>query len=169
MKTSYYSLAALERARLLHVPGSVAALDFLRGSPISSSPPTPWVFDLDSESAQPAHLLGGRIPLASEMLLNVWRSAGIDNIETFPVVLRLRGETSWTHHSVFNVIGLVDAADIDNLVLSPGRTRGLSCFRLFSDPSTLLVDNRVMRAMNSKRPAEGWGISAIEIEMKESM
>ena len=187
MKPAYHSIAALEDVRILQAPEPVVSLDFLRGAAIAVGPGTPWVFDIEIDSAHPPHLLGGRIPMASERLLSVLLDAGVDNIQTFPALLRLRGGAVWRQHSVFNVIGLVDAADLEasvgtilaegdrgptliefrNLVLSRAQTLRLPIFRLFHDPAMLLVDDRLLRVLKRHQPAEGWGFATFEIEVSD--
>jgi hypothetical protein len=189
VKPAYHSITPLERAHVLRAPDPVANLDFMRGASIAAPEPAPWVFDIEIGGDRPPHLLGGRIPMASDRLLGVLRDAGVDNIQTFPALLRLRGGAEWRQHSVLNVIGLVDATDLDasvgtvlvegdagparidfqNLVLSPAKTRGLRIFRLFHDPALLLVDDRLQRALNKHRPPEGWGFVAFEVEMSDSL
>lgn len=185
MTRPYHCITALEQARIVRGPDAAADLDFLRGAAIVAAPETPWWFDLEQDTTPLPHLLGGRIPLASERLLRVLADAGADNVQAFPAVLRLRNGTEWRQHAVLNVIGLIDATDLDasvgtilaegdrgptrvqfdRLVLSPARTRGLPIFRLFHDPATLLVDARVMHALVTHRPDEGWGFFASEIEV----
>ena len=91
MPPAYHSITALDSARILRAPDAVATLDLLRGATIAAVPPAPWVFDIEIDQAQPPHLLGGRVPLASERLLTVLSQAGVDNIQTFPALLRSRG------------------------------------------------------------------------------
>jgi hypothetical protein len=187
MKPAYHSINALESPRILHTPRPVANLDFLRGAAISEAPQPPWIFDVEMGQSQPPHLLGGLIPMVSERLLTVLLKAGVDNIQAYPALLRGRDGSEWRQHSVVNVIGLLDAADLEmsagatlaegdygptlidfrNLVLSRPRTLGIGVFRLFHSPSTLLVHDRILRAMEAQRPAEGWGFAAVEIEMSD--
>jgi hypothetical protein len=189
MTPAYHSITPLERARVLRAPDAVAHLDFMRGASIPAPPPTPWVFDIEAGSGRHPHLLGGRIPMASDDLLRVLTDAGVDNIQTFPALLQRRGGAEWRQHSVLNVIGLVDATDLEastgtvlaegdtgptriefqNLVLSRRKTLGLPIFRLFHDPAQLLVDDRLLRALNKHRPPEGWGFAAFEVEVSDSL
>ncbi len=155
MTLTYHVITAFEKARIRQEPESIAGLDFLRGAAIGAAPPGAWAFDIESDRPPLPHLLGGRIPMASETLLAVLRNTGIDNIQTFPAVVRFRGGATWTQHSVFNVIGMIDAT---------AGTRALPFFRPVHDPATLVVDGRVMRALNAHRPQEGWGFSAFEID-----
>ena len=185
MTPAYHRIMPLERGRLQPAQPAVENLDFFRGSPITGAPPTPWIIDLEIDGAEPPHLLDGRLPVASERLLRVLADAGADNVQTFPAVLRGRGGAEWREHRVINVIGLVDAADLaassgtvvgegpdgptrmlfDHLVLADAQTRSLPLFRLFHDPAILLVEDRIMRALDAQRPVEGWGFATFEIEV----
>lgn len=172
MKPAYHSIVPLERPRIVRAPEPIASLDFLRGAVIADHLDTPWVFDIELDGARLPHFLGGGIPLVSARLLAVLSKAGVDNIQTFPAVLRLKGETERREHSVLNVLGLLDAVDPDasaggSLVLSHAYTRGLSVFRLFNDSRSLIVDDRLMRALEQQKPAEGWGFAALELETSD--
>lgn len=187
VKPVYHSVIPLEIAGVDGALDEVGNLDFLRGIPILARTATPWTFAIETKFPELPHMLGGPIPLASEHLLAVLAEAGVDNIQTFAAVLRDRGGREYRGHSVLNVIGLIDAADLEasvgtilaegengptriefaSLVLSPVRARDLPMFRLFHNPATLLVNDRVLDALNRQRPVEGWGFCAFEIEMRE--
>jgi hypothetical protein len=172
VKSAYHSIIATEQPRILHAPEPVATLDFLRGAAIAGALETPWVFDIELDGDRLPHFLGGRIPLVSARLLAVLSKAGVDNIQAFPAVLRLRGETERREHSVLNVCGLLDAADPEasaggSLVLSRAHTRGFSVFRLFNGSRSLIVDDRLMRALEQQKPPEGWGFAALELETND--
>jgi hypothetical protein len=84
-----------------------------------------------------------------------------------------------------NVIGLLDAADLESsegtmlqehdgrptriafsrLTLSRARTLGVPMFRLAQDPSLVLVSDRIVEALDDRRPPEGWGFATVELEM----
>jgi hypothetical protein len=187
MARAYYRITPLQEARILDAPPFTANLDFRRGAMLAADAGAEWVFGVDIEGTQPPHLLGGPIPMASEQLLKVLTAAGVDNLQAFPAVLRLAGGGAWRQHSVLNVIGLVDAADLaasDGAVLAEGdrgptlvdfktlqlssaQARGLPVFRLFHDPAALLVNDRILEALDRQRPPEGWGFSTVEIQVTD--
>jgi hypothetical protein len=175
----------LDQGATLVEPDGLAVMDLRRGSWVSRVPDAPPVFMLDTASDAAPHWIGDRIPLVSERLLGAFKRAGIDNFQTFPVLLSCAGR-EWPGYVAFNVIGLVDGADSDasvgtllteedpgprlvqysNLVLASARTRDLGMFRLADSPNMLLVHDRVMRVLAADTPDEGWGFTAIEIELR---
>ena len=165
MTSAYHHIIPLEVPRVLGAPEALGGLDFLRGTTLETRPVGPWNFNIELKGPRPPHLLGGAFPMASQQLLKVLTDAGVDNLQVFPAVLQLSGGT-WRQHAVFNVIGLVDAAESpEPLIISRARTRDLPAFRLFGHADAVLVHDRVQRALDSHRPPEGWGFSAFELEM----
>jgi hypothetical protein len=176
----------LDGPRVL-VPAGLAAVDLGRGQWLERAPAAPWAFVLEPPGVSPPHWLGDRIPLVSATLLAALGRAGVDNVQTFPA--QLRGAAAgavWPGYVAFNVVGAVDAADPEasigaplsdgeagpkvteysELVLSRARTHDLDMFRLADSPSMLLVHDRVMRALSAQAPPQGWGFTAIEIELR---
>ncbi len=100
-------------------------------------------------------------------LFETLKSAGVDNLETFPA--RLKDEVNnitHTNYVAFNVIGLVAAADLDRSVLMPhenraslhstdfdalvideSKTRGLLLFRLAENCSAIVVHHLIKEAV----------------------
>jgi hypothetical protein len=99
------------------------------------------------------------IPLFSQRLLQCLRSAGIDNIDAYPMLLRRKdtGELIEDYQAV-NVIGCVDAVDLGASVyrrrfgkpyftgpvaVDPARCKGFEVFRLLHGPGFIVVNERI--------------------------
>lgn len=163
-------------------------VQFIYGRAMTSAVPEPLVFEVDfpSRDALP-HFIGDTLPLFSTRLVDTFRSAGVENFQVFPAVLRNPAlGADWDGYWVFNVIGLVAAADLDRsnadtlmaggpkgapallafheLVLDHQKTRNVAMFRLAESPDMLLIHDRVLTHIRNHRPENGWGFEATEIE-----
>lgn len=165
-------------------------LDFVYGKKFKGKVPMPLVFEVDYPTREHVpHFIGETIPVFSDALIKVVRSAGIDNFQSFPALLR-NPETGaeWGGYSVFHEFGLIAAANFDKseydmimegdaeggvstplagfhvLVLDKKKTRNVAMFRLAESPDTLLIHDRVLAHIRKHRPPNGWGFDATEIE-----
>lgn len=175
----------------IEVPPEVESRDFQRGSWIQLEPQFRADFEVVVHGAPDPlpHWLGDRTPVVSAPLLAALRRAGVDNVQSFPVLVR-RAESGERIEgfSLLNVVGAVDAADpeasrgevlIDedpgpkltqysHLVLARDRTQDLNLFRLADSPSVLLVHDRVKQKLWADAPPEGWGLVPLEVELRAS-
>lgn len=165
-------------------------LDFVYGKRLKGKVPNPLVFEVDYPTKQDIpHFIGETIPVFSDALVKVIRSAGVDNFQTFPALLRNPDNgTEWSGYSVFHEFGLIAAANFEKsdydmimegdaqggvatplagfrlLVLDKKKTRNVAMFRLAESPDTLLIHDRVLTHIKKNRPPDGWGFDATEIE-----
>lgn len=93
--------------------------DMKLGRTLGSPPSGPLEFCLDSGPPRPIlPLYESGIPLMAIALADCLLSAGAENIELFKAVLHdPRSGRSQSSHVAFNILGLVDAADVDASVL----------------------------------------------------
>jgi hypothetical protein len=165
-------------------------LDFVFGKKFKGKVPRPLVFEVNYPTRNDVpHFIGETIPVFSDSLIKVFRSAGVDNFQTFPALLR-NPETGaeWDRFSVFHEFGLIAAADFDKseydmimegdpegvstplagfhvLVLDKKKTRNVAMFRLAESPDTLLIHTHVLQHIRKHRPPDGWGFDATDIEV----
>jgi hypothetical protein len=121
----------------------------------------------------------------STLFIEALRSAGVDNFQTFPALLRNEAtNTEWLGYHAFNAIGLVDAIDageskgdtimlgddmvpplIDytKLVFAEPKTMGMLMFRLVQSPGDLFVRDAVKDRLLTMKPQEGWGITSFKV------
>ena len=167
-------------------------VSFLRGARIEERLASPLVFEVDYPSGEdPQHLLGDTIQIFSDRLVKVLRSAGADNFETFPAVLR-NPETGaeWKGFQAVNVLGIVGWANLEEseydtimegdaegvttplvgfhtIVIDARKTRDdLLMFRLAEMPSALVIHDRVKKVIVANRPKDGWRFDAIAIDAR---
>jgi hypothetical protein len=163
--------------------------DFVYGKKHTGKLPRPVVFEVNypTRKAVP-HFIGETIPVFSDSLIKVFRSAGVTNFQAFPALLRNPDtDAAWDGFSVFHEFGLIAAADLDRseydmimdgdpggvstplagfhvLVLDKKQTRNAAMFRLAESPDTLLIHARVLQHIKKHRPPGGWGFDATAIE-----
>jgi hypothetical protein len=114
--------------------------------------------------------------LMSRDLLDALRTAGVDNLQTFPALITEEGRPGGIeNYEVVNVLGLVSCADagrsvavplatasyFDKLVIDPARTRDLLLFRLAESMMDILVHERVAKQII---PRQFLGLQLIEVE-----
>ena len=100
--------------------------------------------------------------LMQQRLVDVLRSSGVDNLQLFPtVVTREDTAEEVPGYVTVNVVGRVACAVMQKsktsplanvsyfheLVIDPGKARGLFMFRLHESPMLILVHERVARAI----------------------
>ena len=105
-----------------------------------------------------------QVPLMSTRLLETLKSAGIDNIDAYPVNIidRDKGLT-WDSYFAINIIGRVDALDkaksitedddsnteYISVVIDSDKTQNLQCFRLHKGPREMIIHDRVAKKIAS--------------------
>lgn len=158
---------------------------FVTGAKLRGQPPTPLTFlsNFDAENPPRGHE-GMTIPLWSRDFVKLLRSTGVDNFDLYEAVIVNDAGTQWTDYCAANVLGTVAAADMSksrfseimtspggapfmrfqNLVIDAGKVAGFDMFRLAENMSTLIVSERVTRALAGNPRPGGWGITAFPIE-----
>ncbi|MCK6528885.1 hypothetical protein L6R50_15425 [Myxococcota bacterium] len=133
----------------------------------------------------PGHLLGSMIPVASRPLLDSLIQAGVNNIQTFPAVLRNQdtGE-EWANYFAMNIVGLVDGADMassvydtvmegdglpplvdfTDLSLADAKVGVHLLFRVVQSPIDMFMADSVRSRLIAARPAGGWGVTTTEVK-----
>lgn len=175
--------------RIVENPALPPTLSFQDGVLIQEPLPSPLVFRVDfPKSAMLPHLLGDIILVASDRFVATLRKAGVDNFQLFPAVLRNpEVGAEWTGFHAFNVLGLLDAADMnasryltimegeghlppvvnfEELVLARAATHDQPMFRVLQSSSLLAVHQRVVDVLKRESPPEGWGITATTVEVR---
>lgn len=122
------------------------------------------------EEAPMTSFLEEPIPIMSKKLLDTVREAGVDNIDSYKVELYYPdGTLAPEDYYAFNLVGKVRAADLDksvynenqpdkliamhfdSLVVDKDKTHGLLMFRLAENLSTILIHERVKKAIEEAR------------------
>lgn len=140
------------------------------------------------EDAPWPHLMTGGALLVSEALLGALEAAGVKGFSARPALVQdLRTRTprpGWftlevpqvekvvdLERSAFDLLmggsddgGIPPLVAFNDIVLHASRAAGLKLFRLAEDPTVLIIDERVMDALRSLRPPDGWGMMVEELE-----
>ena len=175
----------------IHVGGE--EVFFRNGKPFAGSWPGTLRVTLWGDPPDPLpHLLAGdgAVPVASREFLDVLRSFGVQNFETFPVELvGLGSKTPEVDYFAWNVLGSLVAADLtrskgdtimggsldedgagvppliafDELVLKKSVVTGHHLFRL-AESHALLLSQELLAELRKVKPTGGaWGISVREV------
>jgi len=150
------------------------------GRPISQALPEPIVFAVDNTDDHPPGAMEGlSVPAWSGAFVRCLQSAGVDNLQLFPAVLRNAEGRTWTDYFAVNVVGAVSClaasskttpvatrADgapfvmVHDLVIDGAKTEDRALFRLAESPGKLLAHERIRAALERDAPPGGWGIVA---------
>ncbi len=117
----------------------------------------------------------GTIPLMSEKCLSLFRDAGVDNLQTFPAIVRSDVDgTIWKNYYAINVLGLISCADLDKsefTEIMPGsyrfresaidanKAKEALLFRLQEDSGSILMHKSIGKYIVENDPEEellGW-------------
>jgi hypothetical protein len=141
------------------------------GEPFTKHPPTPIEFPMEANSGpvMPDFFSAG-IPVFSRRLYQAFQEAGVDNLQAYEAVMvDLNTGLRFADYYAINVVGKVSGANLrkssytdptgsgqttmffQQLVLEPSRVEGLLCFRLAESVGELIVHEKVVRHVQSKR------------------
>lgn len=150
-------------------------------------PPLHFEHNFPDEEAMPNFLTGGTV-LASKALIDLLNSIAVKNFQAFPAsLINPHTQAHRDDYFLFNALGLVSAANLsastydeimkgnpegidlpllafNDLVIDSSKVRELDMFRLAEEPISLIVSERVVDALQSNRPPQGWGISVEQLE-----
>ncbi|MFV9615436.1 MAG: imm11 family protein [Gammaproteobacteria bacterium] len=115
--------------------------------------------DTESGSTMPDAFFIG-IPLFSERLLNILTSVGVDNIQTYDVVVTdSRNSKTYNNYKAVNIVGLLSCANLEksryikgsgpplmffeHLVINQDMINDFSMFRLGEAAGTILVSEKI--------------------------
>lgn len=188
ISSAYHIIQVTTAPELKPVNVELSDMDLIRGAPLRLKSNDTLLFEIDaSKDWEPPHFIGHRFPLVSNLLADTLSCTGVNNFEVFPARIRnAKTNVLWDGYSLFNVLGLIDAADLessigetlfenesgrdwmdfDELNLRKDRTLGMDIFRLVSSPGAILMHGRILRMLIEKAPPSGWGFSTTEVRMR---
>jgi len=154
---------------------------WMSGKPIAIDVPDPLVFVLDPERpGQLKAMYSNKIPVMRDDLVEAIQSAGVDNLELFPAVVRdTVNKVDHKDYKAFNVVGVIACADMDatemmgisdstmidadieSLVVDESKTGGALLLRLAEAVNAIIVHESVMEAVE-ERGIEGMSFSEPE-------
>lgn len=143
-------------------------LPWRSGQAFAQAPSQPIVCTLHDRpgATLPDAFLADRIPLFSQRLVQGLLDAGVSNLATYAAELRTAGgQLVATDFHAVNIVGLVACADLEaslrhplsdypmieftRLVIDAEAARGCKLFRLAENPSFILLDESVKRALDA--------------------
>ncbi len=153
---------------LLGCPDSVDPEEFLDGR-VLPTPGTPLRFSLSPRSTKyRGCIISGIVTLFHDVFRMELTRLGIDNIQYFPVELQNPEGEIELKYSLVNVIGLIEAVDASNSVITPraggGRgvlesfkikesaARGQRLFRLAENPTLIIIDQTLRDSLEAFNP-----------------
>jgi hypothetical protein len=145
----------------IYLPGSPA---WQTGDRIETELPNPIEIEATAHhgyKGPPHDFFDGSIAFVSPRMLNCLKQSGVNNFDSYPVVITYRGSSE--KHNVFaiNILGLVAAVDeagsnlksadgdfrmdtsIEGFAVDPEKAHDLSLFRLAENCMTVLVHERL--------------------------
>jgi hypothetical protein len=158
-----------------------AFLSFVSGSLITERVETPMVFTTNARSAaQVPDFWGEGMPVMSRRFLMLLEQAGVDNLQTFPAVVRsdVSGEV-WEGYFAVNILGMIQCADLgrstyteifpgsfsfDELAIDASLAKDALLFRLKESPSTIIIHKTVGQHVMQSDPdglLSGWDVKEI--------
>lgn len=141
------------------------------GRPFEKSPPNPIIVHIEKIGASldpgviPSPFHDAYMCLATPEIVSAMRSRGVNNIDAYPALLRDTATGAEFEYFAVNIIGIMKVADLDEsewtnldgdakmdtifekLVVKEDEIRGIDIFRLYEDTGTILISERVKRAL----------------------
>jgi hypothetical protein len=141
------------------------------GKLITQTPPNPIIVsitkigDSDDPDLIPAPFIDAYMCLATPEIVSALQSAGVDNIQIFPAILKDTETNKEYKYYAVNIIGILKAADLDasewvnfdgeakmdtifeSLVIDKTKTRESYIFRLYEDTGTIIIHEKVKLAL----------------------
>jgi hypothetical protein len=124
--------------------------------------------------------LDSEFPIMSKRFLELFQGAGVDNLQTFPIIIKSEGDgTIWKDYFGVNVLGVIACADLskstydeimpdhyifDELAIDAKKAKGALLFRLQEDSTSIIMDGSVGKYIMSKDPDDtmtGWDADEI--------
>ncbi|WP_437833865.1 imm11 family protein [Sorangium sp. So ce1153] len=144
---------------------------WLTGARFSSAPPNPleltWVPE-NEHGRRVAYYVHGPV-LMAKRLIAALEEVGVDNLDTYPVMIRsTKGAPDCHDYLAVNIIGAMDAADMEksivldapdgpmitvifeSLVIDEQKAAGHLLFRLAQSASTVLVHEKVASHLRAR-------------------
>jgi hypothetical protein len=135
----------IEQPSLLGCPENIDPFDLIRGK-ILPEPNTPIRLSLSPRSGDyRGCIIDGIVTLFHEYFIEELTRLGVDNVQHFPVELtNPEGEIELAY-SLINVIGLLEAVDVNQSVIEPRATGGRGQLYSFKIDPTKTMGQRLFR------------------------
>ena len=161
----------------IHKPKNLPVeLDFIGGDFITMPVDNPMVFTTEATKGDVLRdFLKSSFTIISKRFLEILQGAGVDNLQTFPVIIKSTEDgTIWEDYFGLNILGLISCADLPKstyteimpghyrfrkLAIDAERAKGALMFRLAEHIPTIIMEGSVGRYIMEQDPDEtllGW-------------
>ncbi len=156
-------------------------LDFMGGNIINIPVDNPMVFTTNAKAGDVLRdFLKGSFTIMSKRFLTLLEDAGVDNLQTFPVIIKSKEDgTIWEGYFGVNIVGMIACADLpkstydeimpghyifDELAIHAEKAKDALLFRLQEHSPTIIMHRSVGRHIKSQDPDKtllGWSVGKI--------
>lgn len=157
----------LNQPSVIDVPDDLDPLDWIDGKIMTA--PSPLRLSLSPRSGKfRGGIIGGLVTLFHQRFIDELIRLGIDNIQNFPVELENPEGEIETNYSLVNIIGLLEAVDVQASVIEPWahKSRGLlksfkidsskamgqRFFRILEAPTLIIIDGNLRESLLAFNP-----------------
>jgi len=161
--------------------GLPVELDFMGGETISLEIELPIIFSTNAKSGDKLpDFKKGSFTIMSQHFIDLLQSAGVDNLQLFPIVIKSDIDgTTWDGYFGVNILGVIECADLNNstydeimpghynfdeLAIHPEKAQGKLLFRLKEHLPTIIMHRSVGRYIKGSDPEKnllGWTVKKI--------
>lgn len=155
--------------------------DLMSGSVMNTPIETPLVYTTNAgKDDEIRDFLDSSFPLMSAKFLDLVKQSGVDNLQTFPAIIKsLEDGTVWENYFGVNILGLISCADLpkstydeimpghycfDELAIDTSKTMGTLMFRLQEHSPTIIMHSDIGQHIVDNDPdfeLKGWSVGEI--------
>lgn len=156
-------------------------LDFMSGHMVTIPVDNPMVFTTNAKSGDVLRdFLKSDFTIMSKRFLELLKGAGVDNLQTFPVIIKSDEDgTTWDDYFGVNILGMISCADLsrstydeimpghyifDELAIHAEKAHDALLFRLQEHSPTIIMHRSVGRYIKEHDPDKtllGWSVGTI--------
>lgn len=156
-------------------------LAFIHGQMITMPVENPMVLTTNAKAGDTMiDFQDGSFPVMSKRFLDLIKASGVDNLQTFPVIIKSeKDDTIWENYFIVNILGMIACADLsrsnyheimpgfysfNELAIHAEKANDTLLFRLQEDPTTIIMHRSVGQYIKSQDPDKtlvGWTVAKI--------
>jgi len=156
-------------------------LDFIGGDFITIPVDNPMIFTTNAKAGDAMlDFEDSSFPIMSKRFLKILQDAGVDNLQTFPIIIKSNEDgTIWEDYYGVNILGMIACADLSKstyteimpghyrfreLAIDAEKAKGALLFRLQEHSPTIIMHRSVGRHIKESDPEKtllGWSVGTI--------
>jgi len=161
--------------------GLPVEFDLISGIKMTTAIETPLAYTTNARKGDKLRaFLDCSYTLMSSELLSLFKEAGVDNLQTFPAIVKSTEDGHiWDNYYGVNILGLISCADLskstyselmpgcyefEELAIDSSKTMGTLLFRLQENSATIIMHKNVGKHIMERDPdetLEGWTVDSI--------